>query len=1059
MKKTVLFLLLALCWSKVNAQCWKSADIFSGIKTDGTLWKWGRGEFGQVGDGTNIDKSSPVKIGTDSNWKEAISTGATSFAIKTDGTLWAWGRNNYGQIGDGTNTNKFVPIQIGTDNNWKSISAILDHCLAIKTDGTLWAWGNNSFGQIGDGTNIDRNVPVQIGTDTDWQIATTGHYHSLAIKTNGTLWTWGYNNSGQLGHGDLVNRNVPYPVGTNSDWMTIKAHGYNSYALKTNGTLWAWGRNVDYELGDGTLVNRPQPVQIGTDTNWDKLGIRCVRKSDGTLWGWGYNLTGDLGDGTSVTKTVPTQIGTDTDWLTPYHKSIKLKTDGTLWTSGNNQGGTLGVGIQVPFYSTTYTLVQILTTNCPPEIIANDDSGSIVSGFSNTPVYNVLSNDTYDGATATFSNVTLSFVSSSNGGITLNTTTGAVTVDPAVLPGNYTLVYQICAANNASNCDTATVSITVNPRIIEATDDNFTEAPINYLTGGVSPGVLYNDRINGSILNSSQVTIALVGNGGITGATISSTGIITVPVGTPIGTYDVKYSICDVTLPTNCDIAIAKILVAMPVTTTPTLVNGIRANSIVYRSGIQTNGKILIMGPFTKYNNINVYNFTRLNSDLTLDTSYLSTGPVLATQEIQDFKLQADNKAIVVGEFNSFSGSTNGKGIVRLDTNGRADQSFNVGGSGVGPLDRILSCAIQADGKILLGGGFISSYNGVPTRNMIRLNTDGTLDTSFQYPYTYEPSTFGSIHTITVLSSGKIVVTGNRSYATDSFGNQIGQPNVFRLNPDGSLDTSFSKAFVESDHLNISLCSTCITPIQNVIVQPDGRIIIVGSFYSYAGTTKNNIVRLKANGTLDAFGSVTTSDRAIKDAVIESTGKIIIGGEFNNYGGSSKKKLARLNADGSIDNTFNPGSSISAIGSNFPFVADLQMQVDKKIIVSGGFAYYNDIAASNITRIVSSVTGGQARNGMEYYETEPEIDIHLADANGIKIYPNPSSGIFTIDLTESKGQFTTIAVYNALGQAVYQKNTLPEAVNEIDLSALPSGYYYAKIAGSSGSVQKVLLKK
>lgn len=1060
MKKTILFLLLALCWSKMDAQCWKSAGFNSGIKTDGSLWMWGTNTFGHVGDGTTYPKFIPVKIGNDT-WASVYSSGTGSIAIKTNGTLWVWGYNLYGGIGLGGPPYGYIltPSQIGTDTNWKYATNNFYHSLAIKTDGTLWSWGNNDSGQVGDGTIILKNTPVQIGTDTDWSQVCAGEGFSIALKSNGTIWAWGNNFWGQLGNGTNTDSPVPIQVGTDTNWTSIQTSLLSSsgsvYALKSNGTIWSWGQNGYFQLGDGTTIAKNTPAQIGIDNDWIAIGESIAQKNNGTLWGWGYNSNGLLGDGTSTIRPRPSQIGTDTDWASPtYCMHIKLKTDGTLWANGS----TFALGIGQVTYPVALNPVQIATTNCPA-IIANDDSGSIISGFSNTPVYNVLANDTYNNTPATFSNVTLSFVSSTHSDITLNTATGAVLVDNTVPAGNYTLVYQICAANNASNCDTATVSITVNPRIIEATDDNFTEAPINYLTGGVSPGVLYNDRINGSILNSSQVTITLVGNGGITGATISSTGIITVPVGTPIGTYDVKYSICDVTLPTNCDIAIAKIVVAMPVTTTPTLVNGIRANSIVYRSGIQTNGKILIMGPFTKYNNINVYNFTRLNSDLTLDTSYLSTGPVLATQEIQDFKLQADNKAIVVGEFSSFSGSTNGKGIVRLDTNGRADESFNVGGSGVGPLDRILSCAIQADGKILLGGGFISSYNGVPTRNMIRLNTDGTLDTSFQYPYTYEPSTFGSIHTITVLSSGKIVVTGNRGYATDSFGNQIGQPNVFRLNPDGSLDTSFSKAFVESDYMNTAFCSTCITPIQNVIVQPDGRIIIVGSFYSYAGTTKNNIVRLKANGTLDAFGNVTTSDRAIKDAVIESTGKIIIGGEFNNYGGNSKKKLARLNADGTIDNTFNPGSSISAIGSNFPFVADLQMQVDKKIIVSGGFAYYNDIAASNITRIVSSIAGGQARNGTEYYEAEPEIDIHLADANGIKIYPNPSSGIFTIDLTESKGQFTTIAVYNALGQAVYQKNILPEAVNEIDLSALPSGYYYAKIAGSSGSVQKVLLKK
>jgi alpha-tubulin suppressor-like RCC1 family protein len=246
-------------WSKIVARGSRTLAI----KTDGTLWAWGSNSYGELGDGTNINRNVPTQIGTATNWA-SITAGNNghTLAIKTDGTLWAWGYNVYGQLGDGTSVNKNAPIQIGSATDWSIISAGISHTLSIKTDGTLWAWGYNYQGQLGDGTNVDKNAPIQIGSATDWSTISAGGYQTLSIKTDGTLWAWGRNSSGQLGDGTNVNKNAPIQIGSATDWSIISAGISHTLSIKTDGTLWAWGRNLSGELGDGTNVNKNIPTVI-----------------------------------------------------------------------------------------------------------------------------------------------------------------------------------------------------------------------------------------------------------------------------------------------------------------------------------------------------------------------------------------------------------------------------------------------------------------------------------------------------------------------------------------------------------------------------------------------------------------------------------------------------------------------------------------------------------------------------------------------------------------------------------------------------------------------------
>lgn len=214
--------------------------------------------LGQLGDGTTIDKLTPIQIGTDTNWAKINSGDDYSIAIKSDGTLWAWGYNVNGQLGDGTNVNKNTPTQAGTDTKWKAISGGLYHTLGVKNDGTLWSWGYNVVGELGDGTFTNRNTPGQVGVDSNWFQVAAGYDHSFGLKNDSTLWAWGYNNMGQLGDGTTIDKNIPVQVNT-TRWIFMSGGHAHSLAIDAAKTIMSWGKNTTGQLGDSSYTNRSSP--------------------------------------------------------------------------------------------------------------------------------------------------------------------------------------------------------------------------------------------------------------------------------------------------------------------------------------------------------------------------------------------------------------------------------------------------------------------------------------------------------------------------------------------------------------------------------------------------------------------------------------------------------------------------------------------------------------------------------------------------------------------------------------------------------------------------------
>ena len=167
-------------WAQVTASVTCAA-----IKTNGTLWTWGNNSYGKLGDGNSSAssrRSSPSQVGALTDWAQ-ISGGNLSFAaVKTDGTLWAWGRNNVGQLGTGNVVYRFSPVQVGALTTWSQVAVNYDVVKSVQTDGTLWAWGWGSNGAIGYGDNISRSSPVQIGGLSTWFSVAQGNsaQHSLA---------------------------------------------------------------------------------------------------------------------------------------------------------------------------------------------------------------------------------------------------------------------------------------------------------------------------------------------------------------------------------------------------------------------------------------------------------------------------------------------------------------------------------------------------------------------------------------------------------------------------------------------------------------------------------------------------------------------------------------------------------------------------------------------------------------------------------------------------------------------------------------------------------------
>ena len=404
-------------------------------------------------------------------------------------------------------------------------------------------------------------------------------------------------------------------------------------------------------------------------------------------------------------------------------------------------------------------------------------------------------------------------------------------------------------------------------------------------------------------------------------------------------------------------------------------------NSSVYTAAVQSDGKIVIGGAFGTVSAIPVPRLARLNSDGTRDTTW-NPGSAGASNIVRDLKIQSDGKVLAVGDFTAYSGSIRNY-IVRTETSGAIDSTFNVG-TGLG--NQAFNVHIQSDGKIITAGGF-TSYSGSSNNYIVRINSNGTKDTTFTIGTGFNQTVYIS----SLQPDGKIIAAGVFTSYSGSSNNYIA-----RVNSNGTKDNTFN--------VGTGLDTSWAGGITNTIsYDTENNIYLTSDNLTYSSSAVPRIFKLKSDGTLDttynagvglnrfglanlvsgnrlytagtftnykaagATGIAMISDSATLSASFnpgigfnsdvwcitkQSTGRIIVGGAFTNYSGSSRIRIVGLNSNGTIDSGFNVGT---AGATNIVYA--LATQTDDKIIAGGTFTTYSGSSTST-TRLMRLNSNG-----------------------------------------------------------------------------------------------------
>ena len=285
------------------------------VRSDTTLWCWGRNDLGQLRLPSEANARLTPVMADDAGWVLVTSGQVHGCGIRLDGSLSCWGDNTSGQLGVNTTAASFQQTEV-PDGPWLTVTSGGSQTCAIKQDGTLWCWGSNADSQLAlDPTVSYRPAPSQIVGST-WEQVTTGADHTCAIKQDGTLWCWGGNSTGQLG-----NQTVPAALHSKSSgllsivgvWTEVSAGQKHTCAIASDKALWCWGDNSQGQLGTGNTTQAIVPAAISsTGLTWEHVAAglthTCALATGGTLWCWGSNSDGQLGIGRGETRQVPTQV-------------------------------------------------------------------------------------------------------------------------------------------------------------------------------------------------------------------------------------------------------------------------------------------------------------------------------------------------------------------------------------------------------------------------------------------------------------------------------------------------------------------------------------------------------------------------------------------------------------------------------------------------------------------------------------------------------------------------------------------------------------------------------
>jgi alpha-tubulin suppressor-like RCC1 family protein len=350
------------------------------LLASGTVRCWGSNAAGKLGDGTIVNRITPVAVSNVTS-AVAIQAGNThTCALLVFGTAKCWGSNQFGQIGDGTMTSRLTPVDVGTPSpagvliNAVAIKIGDFHTCALLADGSAKCWGLNNSGQLGISNTAPANIaPTAVlggGGSISARDIAAGRNHTCAVRANGTVACWGSNDSGQLGDGTIATRLSPVAVTGlfGEPVVAIAAGEAHTCALVAFGSVRCWGDNLNGQLGDGTTDDRLTPVIplfVGTAVaiaTGGTLGSShtCALLANGTVRCWGANGSGQLGDGTTTDRHTPTLVRGLTNAVAiavGESHTCALVAAGVPFCWGFNGNGRLGDGTSVS--RTLPTLVSL----------------------------------------------------------------------------------------------------------------------------------------------------------------------------------------------------------------------------------------------------------------------------------------------------------------------------------------------------------------------------------------------------------------------------------------------------------------------------------------------------------------------------------------------------------------------------------------------------------------------------------------------------------------------------------------------------------------------------
>ncbi len=359
-------------------------------------------------------------------------------------------------------------------------------------------------------------------------------------------------------------------------------------------------------------------------------------------------------------------------------------------------------------------------------------------------------------------------------------------------------------------------------------------------------------------------------------------------------------------------------------------------DNVVRASVVLSNDKIVVGGSFNYLNDIIDANYVAgFNSDGTPDTTFNTNLGTGFSDAVYAMAVQSDDKIVVGGSFTGINGTTSNR-IARLNSDGTLDTTFTTNiGTGFGAT-RVNTIAIQSDGKIVVGGSF-STINGVTSNRIARLNSDGTPDTTFT---TNIGTGFGSsVYRVGIQSDGKIIAGGIFSTLND-----VSTTTIARLNSDGTPDTTFTT----------NIGTGFDNDVQTLAVLSNDKIVVGGLIENFNGTSIHFFTGLNSDGTLDTTFNTnlgTGFGNFVETIAIQSDNKIIVGGSFTTINGVTSNRIARLSSVGIPDTTFTTN-----IGTGFDGTTrTIAFQSDGKIIVGGAFGSVNSVTSNYVARLDGDV--------------------------------------------------------------------------------------------------------